>query len=298
VTAYFTPTTVTEALAILAEYDGRGLILAGGTDVLPDIRKGRRAAACLVDITRIPELGEITVYDDRVEVGACVTFAALRDHPFLVEHVHALAEAAVSVGTASIQAAATWAGNLVQAMPAADGAVVSLSLDAEAQIVDASGAAWQPVAGLFAGPGCSTVDPTRQIITRIRFARPASRWGTAWRRAGRRPSLTLPTINCAVTVVLAEDETGDPPRIAAARIALGPVAPIPFRAEAAEAFLAGQPAAPAILAEAGRLAAAEANPRSSPARASRTYRLAILPALVEDALACAAARAAGRPFLW
>jgi carbon-monoxide dehydrogenase medium subunit len=129
------------------------------------------------------------------------------------------------------------------------------------------------------------------LITRIRFALPAAAWGTAWRRAGRRPSLILPTVNCAAMVTLTDDASGDAPRIATARIALGPVAPVPFRATAAEAFLRGQPADSEVFAEAGRIAASEANPRSSPARASREHRLAIIPALVEDALISAVKRA-------
>lgn len=285
-TAYYTPSTVEAALALLAEHAGRARIIAGGTDVLPDIRNGKRSAACLVDITRIPDLQGIRVGPEYVEAGACVTFARLRDHPYLREHVHALAEAAASVGAAAIQNAATWAGNLVQAMPAADGAIAALALDAEARVVDERGASWQPVAALFAGPGVSTVNPTRQLITHIRFPRPIGRWGSAWRRAGRRPSLILPTVNCAVRLTLAEDGT-----IASAAVALGPVAAVPFRAAGAEAFLRGAQPTPATFAEAGRIAQSEAHPRSNPLRGSREYRLAILPALVEDALTTAYQRA-------
>ena len=122
-TDYLTPTTVEEAVNLLTAHDGRAMLIAGGTDVLPDIRKGKHAPACLVDITRIPELTEIRVGDGYVTVGAAVTFAMLREHAYLCQHVHALVEAAASVGAAPIQSAATWGGNLVQAMPAADGAI-------------------------------------------------------------------------------------------------------------------------------------------------------------------------------
>ncbi|OQA47375.1 MAG: Nicotinate dehydrogenase FAD-subunit [Chloroflexi bacterium ADurb.Bin325] len=285
-TTYVTPASVEAALALLDEHRGRARIIAGGTDLLPDMRSGKRTPACLVDITGIPGLREIRVAAGHVEVGACVTFAELRDHPFIRQHIHALAEAAASVGVAAIQNAATWAGNLVQAMPAADGAIVALALEAEARIVDLSGETWQPVASLFAGPGRSTVDPTRQLITHIRFPRPAAAWGTAWQRAGRRPSLILPTINCAARLILAADGG-----IAAATIALGPVAATPFRAARAEAFLHAARPAPATWAEAARLAQEEAQPRSNPLRASRAYRSAIIPALVESALATAYGRA-------
>ncbi len=285
-TSYVTPTSVEDALAVLQEQSECARIIAGGTDILPDMRAGKRAPACLVDITRIPGLRDIRVTAAYVEAGACVTFAQLRDHPFIRGHVHVLAEAAASVGAAAIQNAATWGGNLVQAMPAADGAIAALALEAEARIADSSGATWQPVAALFAGPGCSTVDPTRQLITHIRFPLPAASWGTAWRRAGRRPSLILPTVNCAAKLTLAADSS-----IAAAVVALGPVAVVPFRASGVEAFLQGAQPGPATWREASRLAQAAAHPRSSPLRASREYRLAIIPALVEDALATAYGRA-------
>ena len=284
---YLYPSSVEEAIARLDEYDGQARVIAGGTDVMPDIRRRRIQPRCLVDVTRIPGLDRIRVTEDFVEVGAAVTFAALRDDPFLNRHVPALAEAARSVGAIAIQSAATWAGNVVQAMPAADGAIVAVALEAEAWLVDRSGAAWRPVESLFAGPGVSTVDPSRQMITHLRFPRPRSPWGTGWARVGRRRSLVLPILNCAVKLVL--DAGGK--QIARACIALGPVAPRPFRARGAEDFLGGQPPTPEVFAQAATIAREESNPRSSRMRASREYRLAVVPSLVSGAMAIAAERA-------
>ena len=347
-TEYLIPNTIEEAVSLLQEHAGRARIIAGGTDVLPDLRKGKLAPACLVDVTRIPELTRIEIRDGAehpeltrtgaedeaehpersgaeskgrsglpvkaasfdsglrpsaqdacrnncectringyVTIGAAVTFAMLRQHPYLQTHVHALVEAAASVGAAPIQSAATWGGNLVQAMPAADGAISAVALDAELHVVDASGGRWLPVLSTFLGPGRSAIDPTRQLITAIRFAIPPTPWGTAWRRAGRRPSLILPTLNCAVKLVL----DADGGRITQAAIALGPVAACPHRAAEAEASLIGRMPGPEAFAEAARLAQQSADPRTSIHRASREYRLAILPALVAEALAIAAERA-------
>jgi carbon-monoxide dehydrogenase medium subunit len=280
------PRTPEEAVAALVEAAGRGIVIAGGTDVLPDMEKGKWRPERLVDITRIPELQRIDVDGEYITIGAAVPFATLREHPVIAERVHVLTDAAASVGARAIQTSATWAGNLVQAMPAADGAIVAVALDAEARILDANGATWQPVAGLYLGPGRSKIDPTGQVLTHIRFPLQTGRWGSAWRRAGRRPSLVLPTLNCAATVRLDGD------RIAAASIAMGPVGPCPVRAEDAEAFLSGQLPASEVLAEAAQLALCNAHPRSSALRASREYRMAALPALVEDALTVAAERAA------
>lgn len=287
-TEYVFPSTAEEAIACLAEAEGRAIIIAGGTDVLLDMEKGRWRPERLVDITRIPELQQIDARDGWVTVGAAVPFIALREHPTITARVHALAEAAASVGARAIQTTATWGGNLVQAMPAADGAIIAVALDAEARVLDASGATWRPVTDLYLGPGRSKIDPTGQLVTHIRFAVPVGRWGTGWRRAGRRPSLVLPTLNCAATVRLEGDI------IAAATIAMGPVGACPVRASDAEAFLRGQTPTADVFAEGAQLALCNAQPRSSALRASRQYRMAVLPALVGEALSSAAARAAAR----
>ncbi len=298
-TEYLFPSTDEEALGLLAAYDGQARIIAGGTDVLPDIEKGKLHVACLVDITRIPDLGRIDVGEDWITVGAAVPFVALREHPYLANHVHALSDAAGSVGALAIQTAATWVGNLVQAMPAADGAIIAIALDAEVQVKALSGATflqdrsqshggaseWRSVASLFAGPGHSRIDSTRQLVTHIRFPIPRHPWGTGWQRAGRRPSLVLPTLSCATRIVLDGD------LIESAAIAMGPVGPCPIRASDAEAFLVGRRPTQETFSEAAQLALSDADPRSNVLRASREYRLAVLPVLVEEALDIAARRA-------
>jgi len=201
--------------------------------------------------------------------------------------VHALVDAARSVGAVAIQNAATWVGNIVQAMPAADGAIVAIALEAEARVVDRHGAIWQPVESLFEGPGVSNVDPSRQVVTHVRFPRHRSPWGTAWARVGRRPSLVLPILNCAAKLCLDPDGV----RVTRACMALGPVAPRPFRAREAEAFLIGESADVEVFAQAARIAQGEADPRSSLMRASREYRLAVIPSLVSDVLSAAAVAA-------
>lgn len=294
---YVYPRAIKEALDCLDSHGGRAMVIAGGTDILPDIRKGRVNPECLVDVTRVPVLSQIEVDEDRVTVGAAVTFAELRQHPFIKDRVPALAEAAGAVGAPAIQNVATWAGNIVQAMPAADGAIVAIALGAEACVMDAEGATWHPVGSLFVGPGISRVDPTRQIVTAIRFPRPGPFTGTAWRRVGRRAALVLPILNCAVRVRLEADasldsELGDTSsRFAEAAIALGPVGPRPARMRKAESFLEGGVPSAEAIAEAAHLAMSEATPRTSVMRASREYRSRIIPVLVSEALGTALERA-------
>jgi carbon-monoxide dehydrogenase medium subunit len=286
-TSYLYPGSIEEALGCLERYEGTAQVIAGGTDLMPDLRLHKRSPVCLVDITRIPGLDQITRMEDGVQVGAAVTFAALRDSPLIRQRVPALAEAARSVGAAPIQAVATWAGNIVQAMPAADGAIVALALEAEARLADSLGAGWQPVESLFVGPGRSAVDPTRQLITHLRFRLPPGTWGTAWNRVGRRESLVLPILNCAARLCLHPDGA----HISQANLALGPVAPCPYRARRAESFLVGQPAEAEVFRQAARIVQQESDPRNSPVRASRDYRLSIIPPLIVATLTDAARRA-------
>jgi CO/xanthine dehydrogenase FAD-binding subunit len=285
--AYLYPGTIEEAVGILAKQAGCARIIAGGTDLMLEMHKGRQAPACLVDITRISGLDRIEVGGDWVTVGAAVTFGMLQEHPFLRDHVPALVEAARSVGARPIQMMATWAGNIAQAMPAADGGIVAVALRAEACVVDQNGARWAQVESLYRSAKTSALDSTRQMISYLRFPAPGSGWGCAWVRAGRRPSLTLPILNCAATVQLAPDGKV----LAAATLALGPVAALPFRARKAEAFLTGQPLAAETWLQAAEIAQSECHPRSNPLRASREYREALIPVMVQAAFKQAVERA-------
>ena len=288
--AYEMPESIEEALEILARYEGRARIIAGGTDLVIELQEGKCSAECLVDVTRIPGLDTIERRDDQLVLGANVTFRQVKESALVHEHARVLAEAAGTVGALQIQTMATLAGNIVSALPAADGAVALVTLDAEAEVADAEGREWRPLGELFLGPGQSAVNPTRQMITAIRFAVPQGRHGSAWERIGRRRALVLPILNCAVSLAL----DGGGGQIARARLGLGPVAPVPFRARQTEAFLQGQPATEEIFQQAGEIACGEAKPRTSLLRASKEYRVEVLKVLVRRGLARAAEEARSR----
>jgi carbon-monoxide dehydrogenase medium subunit len=288
--AYEMPKSVEEALEILTQYEGRAQLIAGGTDLIIELQEGKRSADCLVDVTRIPGLDRIEQEKDYVILGANVTFRQIKDSPLLQQRARVLPEAAASVGALQIQTVATLAGNVVSALPAADGCVALLALEAEVEIASPEGRAWRPVGELFLGPGRSAVDPKRQMITSIRFPVPQGRYGTAWERIGRRRALVLPILNCAVNLSLEESDG----QITRARIGLGPVAPVPFRATETEAFLGGRAATEEIFRQAGEIATGEAKPRTSVLRASKEYRSEVLKVLVRQGLTRAAEEARGR----
>jgi len=281
---YLIPESTAEALEMLQRADGKARILAGGTDLLPDLRRGILHPRQLIDITHISDLRSIEVEVETARIGAAVTFAEIQNHPRLQQHASALTQAAASIGAGGIQQTATWGGNLVQAMPAADGAIAALALEAEARIISPDRDIWIPVERLFQGPGLSAVDPTRELITTLRFSLgdEEGQIGTAWRRMGRREALILPILNCAVKLVIRE-KSGKA-EIQSAVLALGPGGSVPFRAREAEKNLLGKRPTLKNFQLAGEIARREAQPRSSPLRASREYRLAILPGLIQEAL--------------
>ena len=294
-THYEHPATLQAALELLDSAGGSARVIAGGTDLLPDLNKGTLAPTKLIDITRIPELQEIRIGRDQISVGAAVPFVDIKNHPHIRAVYPALSEAAGSIGAGAIQRAATWGGNLVQAMPAADGAVIALALEAEAELADREGTRRIPVEELFLGPGISAVDPTREILTAVHFPAFPDQpgWGLAWQRIGRRQALVLPILNCAVKLGLEFDH--EPPRIHKAVIALGPAAPHPLRAREAEEYLQGRTFSPDTIREAGLRVQGQAQPRSSLMRASRQYRLEIIPEMIGRACSEAAARAEVHP---
>ena len=288
--SYEMPTSVQEALETLARFEGEAQIIAGGTDLIIELQEGKHTVECLVDITHIPGLDQIEQRDGWIVIGPNVTFRQIKESALLQEQARVLVEAAGTVGALQIQTVATLAGNVASALPAADGCVALLALDAEVQVTDTAGQRWYPVGELFLGPGKSRVDPTRQMITAIRFPSPQGKHGSAWERIGRRRALVLPILNCGIAVLL--DREGK--AFETAQIGLGPVAPVPFRARETEAFLSGKPATDEVFAQAAQVAASEAKPRTSVLRASKEYRIRVLQVLVRQGLARAVEQAQAR----
>jgi CO/xanthine dehydrogenase FAD-binding subunit len=282
---YLYPETVHDAVDLLADWSGQARIIAGGTDLVLQLKRGERRAACLIDVSRIEAMRRITESDGAIILGAAVTHAAAAASPLLQAAVPVLALAASEVGSPEIRNVATIGGNVVNAQPAADTALALLALDAEAEIVGAGGARWAPLLDLYKGAGVSAVDSTAVLVTRFRFQVPVGQFGSAYRRLGKCKSIALPVL-CAATVVRLEAGT-----ILSASIGLGPVAPLPFRAKEAEEWIAGQPVTAETVMQAAVLAQEEAQPRDSLLRCAREYREAMVGVLVRTTLEQAIAAA-------
>ena len=286
---YLYPESVREAVDLLAEWVGQARLVAGGTDLVLQLRRGERQAACLIDVSRIKEMCGIEEADGAITVGAAVTHARVAASPLIRKVAPVLAQAALEVGSPEIRKMATIGGNVVNAQPAADTALALLALEAEAEVVGVAGARWVPLLDLYRGAGRSAVDSTVEVVRGFRFRVPAGRAGSAYRRLGKCKSIALPVL-CAATLVRLEAD-----RVVSAAISLGPVAPRPFRAAEAERWLAGRPATADTVRQAAALAQDEAQPRDSLLRCAREYRQAMVGVLVQSTLEQALAAAGGAP---
>jgi CO/xanthine dehydrogenase FAD-binding subunit len=265
--AFYTPKTIEEAVGILSRYDGRACMIGGGTDLLLEIQQGHRPKMdALVDPSRIEELSVITEEDGYIVIGAGVTHSRIVQDDRIAQHGTCLVESCGVIGGPQVRNVATLAGNIAHALPAGDGTIGTLALDGEVQVARADGMEWAPMEDTFLGPGKSTVDSKRMMITRIRFKPTGDGEGSAFRRVMRPQGIALPMIGMAARVKLAGDV------IESARIAIGPASTIPFLARKTMAYLVGQTPSAHTWQCAAETALEEVVLRDSPHRSSSAYR--------------------------
>jgi len=262
---YLLPTTVAEACGYLAAHP-QAQPLLGGTDLLVQLRNGKRQADCLVDLKAIPELAGITATDDGgVALGARVTLNEILASPLVAERYPVLTDALRRVAAYPVRNRATLAGNLVNASPAADSAPPLLVLDAAVELSGPAGSRTVPLAEFFLGPGRTALQPG-EILTKVLIPGTFATWPGAYGRQARRRALDLAIVGVAVL--------GGPPRPGGPvswRLAACAVAPTPVRLRAAEAERGAGLPDDARLLRAAALAAAEVHPLSD-VRSSEEYR--------------------------
>lgn len=243
---FLSPTTVDEAIALKA-VSGTAWLL-GGTDLLPQMRAGRKAPGRLVDLKRIPGFHEIReVGDGGLSIGAAVPLADVEIHPLILDRFPLLAECARTVGAWPLRQRATLAGNLCNASPAADTAVALLALDAEVRAASIAGRRTIPIREFFLGPGLSALEPG-ELVTEVVLPGASAGFKGSYLRLSRRKGMDLATVG-----VLVGKSNGTLP--ARWRVALAAVAPTPLRLRAVEELLEAKGARAADeAAEAARLA--------------------------------------------
>lgn len=289
---YYSPATIPEALTLLDRHAGEALIVAGGTDLILDMQQGNHAPVqALVDVTAIPGLREIGEEDGWVVVGAAVTHAQIEEHPLIQQNAAVLVESCSVVGGPQVRNVATIGGNVAHALPAADGTIGLLTMDAEVQVWTLEGETvsgeWRPLLAIFAGPGRNTLAPN-QMLGAFRFRTLAPNSGSAFDRIMRPQGVALPVLGLGAR--LAADPAGR--RVESATIAIGPAGPVPFRATHAESVLtSADHFDDALVAATIAAAQEEVRFRSSKHRSSKAYRHEMLTVLLDRVLRRAFARA-------
>jgi CO/xanthine dehydrogenase FAD-binding subunit len=272
---YRRATSLPQAAMLLAENpDARPL--AGGTDLLVDLRERRRTPPLLVDVSALAELRALAALDGGLTIGGGVTVGELLASPLVAERAPALRQAAHDFADFLTRNKATLGGNVANASPGADLVVPLLALDARVVLAGPAGARALPLDAFLLGPRRTALGPG-ELVRAVEL--PAAPGRQRFAKLGLKRGGAIAVVSVALRVDL--DAGG---RCRAAAIALGAVAPRPFRAAAAEAVLVGQVLDPATIARAADAAAAAAQPITD-VRGGEDYRRAMVRALVARGLA-------------
>jgi CO/xanthine dehydrogenase FAD-binding subunit len=284
--AYHAPASVDEAVALLADDDRRARPLAGGTDLLVQLRHRQLEVDLVVDVKRIPELNTISL--DSVEgltVGAAVTCARLCEHPGLREVYPGLVDAVSIIGGTAIQERATVGGNLCNAAPSGDSIPAMIVLGATCTIAGPQGTRTVPAESFCTAPGVSVLGRGEVLIS-IRFPPPTPNSGASYVRFTPRRKMDLAVAGAGAWVALSADRS----RIVDARVALSAVAPTPLLVDAAGVALVDRAPTEAAFTRAALLAQQAARPITD-VRGTEAQRRHLVGVLVKRALRVAVRRA-------
>ncbi len=286
---YLEPHSLDEALRMLADGGDGVRLVAGSTDFLIRWRTGFWRPDAVVCMQHVPGLDAISFNDaDGLSLGAMATVQAIEQHDVIRQRYPALAAGATAFAGVQVRNLATIGGNACNASPAGDTLPALLAYDAQCRIVGPAGERWLPLTEFFQGPGRTALQPG-EILTELRLPPPPPRTGGLYIKHSPRGAMDISAIGAAAVVSLADD--GACRRVS---IALGAVAPVPMRANAAEGRLIGQQPTAANIAEAARIAAQSTNPISD-VRSGAGYRRDMVQVLTQRTLQHAVATAAGGP---
>ena len=275
---YLRPTNLSQALKAFAEASGPILPIAGGTDLLLDLEQGRHTPVhTLVDVTSIVEMNALEVRGDELFIGAALPVNRIVLDPLVGAHAQALTEACNLIAGPQVRNVATLGGNVAHALPAADGTIALLALNAQAEIAGFSGTRRLPFKELFLGPGKSALKHGQELL--VGFYLPLSKKGQAscFKRIMRPQGVALPIINLALWL-----ERTDV--IRQIRIAVGPGGPTPWSGTEAEKALLGKPLNDETFNAALEALLNQVGFRSSARRASADYRRHIVSGLFKEVL--------------
>jgi carbon-monoxide dehydrogenase medium subunit len=275
---YHEPSTLEEACQIMAELKERARPLAGGTDLLVNMKKGLISPKHVISLRMIEALREKDFSKETLRIGACVTAADLAESGQIRETLSGLCKGAASLGSPLIRNQATVAGNLVTARPAADLPPSLMAYGADVMLKSNKGERSIPLKDFFKGPG-QTLIGVDEILTKISIEAPPPNSGAGYIKLGVRKALEISLVNVAAFMALDDQDS----TIKTARLVLGAVAPVPMRAHSAERILLGEKPTEALFSRAGEAAAKDARPIDD-FRASAEYRKAMVEILTKRVL--------------
>lgn len=285
---YEAPTTLKDAVARLAGHNGAARPLAGGTDLIDQMRIGRLTPSVLIDVKKIAELNVLAVDAAGLHVGAAVPCYRIYEHPTAHEQYTALADSCRIIGGIQIQSRASIGGNLCNSGPAADSTPSMIALEGVCVIAGPKRTREVPVEAFCTGPGKNVLQPG-ELLVEIRFPPRPSNSGSHYRRLIPRNEMDIAVVGVGAAVQLDAGRQ----KFVSARIALGAVAPTPLFAKAAGDLLADRPVDDESIKQATRAAQQIVSPITD-MRGTKEYRVHVTGVLVERVLRAAVERARGR----
>ena len=276
---YLKPATTEEAISLLSKYNGKAKLIAGGTDLVTQMRQKQLRPQYVVDITGISGLDHID-YDDKqgLRIGALTPIRSLEMSAELQQRYPAISQAASQLGSVAIRNVATIGGNLCNAAPSAETAPSFIALSAKARITGPDGERIVPLEEFFTGPG-STVLKTGELLLEIQVPTPLPQTKGVYLKHGIRGTVDLAIVGVAVILTMdAKSEACQD-----INIVLGAVAPTPMRARNAEEMIRGKRIDEALIIKSAQAASEESRPISD-VRASAQYRKEMVAVFTRRAL--------------
>jgi CO/xanthine dehydrogenase FAD-binding subunit len=285
--SYAAPTTVNEAVKLLADASGLAKVLSGGTDLLVQMKSGRAKPNLIIDMKRLPGMIGVREVNGGFVIGAATPGAVLSEHEGLSKAYPGIVEGADLIGSTQIQGRASLAGNLCNASPAADSVPALIAARATCVILGPKGQREAPVESIVTGPGRTSLAKD-EFITEFHLPKPPLRSGDAYLRFIPRTEMDIAVVGCAVNVTL--DANGV---CKDARVVLGAVAPTQLIVEDAAKALIGHKLDDATLAQLDAAARAICKPINDK-RGTIEYRIKVAGVLARRAAAIAFERAGAR----
>ncbi|MGE5594280.1 MAG: FAD binding domain-containing protein [Betaproteobacteria bacterium] len=279
---YVVPETLEEASGFLREHAGQAVAVAGGTDVLVQLRRQARHGSrsdlrWLVDVSRIRGLSGVCTGAGTITIGALTVHEEIARNPIVRKGARLLAEACASVGSPQVRARGTIGGNIMNASPAADTIPALVALSARVRLSDVGSTRDVLITDVFDGPYKNRAVPG-EVLVNVYFDALPPACGCAFVKLGRREALAIARLSCAA--VIERDEAG---RVVRAAIVPGACLPMPARVSSAEEILVGSIPDHAVVAAAAREVAQEMVRRTG-VRWSTDYKKPALEAVARRAI--------------